>query len=101
MADAVKEDAMRLLRAILYKAKDQVGAPRHPSEATVHPSEVAHQVDLIPDTPRCDAAVALLEREGAIKVDEEYSQYTYSGETYAYYKITQRGVTIARSGDWR
>lgn len=90
MADDAKDDAMRLLQEMAVRSGGRAGV-------TVHPSEVAPQVGLVPDTPRCDAALSWLESEGAIEPDEEDSAYTYAGATDQFYKVKRRGLDMART----
>jgi len=81
---------MRLLQAMAIRSGGLVGV-------TVHPGEVAPQVELDPDTPRCEAAVSWLVSEGAIEPDEEDQGYTYEGATDQFYKVTRHGLDMART----
>ena len=62
----------------------------------VQPSEAARHAQLDPGTPLCDAAVAYLERSGAVEPDEQTSGVTIAGSNYPYYRITPRGMDLIR-----
>jgi hypothetical protein len=97
--DRVREPALRLLKEM---SEHQADWKEHQADwkegAPVHLGGAAHRVGLVPDTPLCDAAVSLLEQIGALQPHEQLGPESV-GDTYGYFRITRRGLDIARRGE--
>ncbi len=86
MADEgdVRADAMQLLWAM----------HKHREGTLVHPSEAAHEAELIPGTDRYKATVAYLVNERAIEPDEETSGVSITDLEEPFYRITPHGMAM-------
>ena len=91
MADDTRDVAIRLIQEMARTAG-------YRERQTVHPGNAARQIELDTDTPICDAAIALLLREGAIEPHELGDVAV--GDTYGFHRITARGVSIAQTGSF-
>jgi hypothetical protein len=92
VTDEARRVAIRFLQAMVEAAGGR-------ARETVHPNEAARQIGLDPEEPLCTTVAALLQTEDAI---EEHELGAVSvGDTHGFYRLTPRGVDIAKRGSFR